>query len=54
MQWDRSINQRDTILLVLEGLNDLCNRDSELQSMSPRIRQAMDQVRSRDSNCREA
>jgi hypothetical protein len=53
MQWDRSINQRDTILLVLEGLNDLCNRDPELHAMSLSIRQAIDQVRTRDTNCRE-
>jgi hypothetical protein len=53
MQWDRSINQRDTILLVLEGLNEFCNRDPALQPLSLQIRHVMDQVRSRDTNCRD-
>lgn len=52
LQWDRDMTQRDTVLLTLEGLNELCHRDPDLQAMSATLRELMDRVRTRDSNCR--
>ncbi|MFQ5931428.1 MAG: hypothetical protein ACE5MM_03370, partial [Nitrospiraceae bacterium] len=53
LQLDQSLGQRDTLILLLEDAVQLCADHPRLVPLGTRIRDILDQVRARDSECQE-
>jgi regulator of protease activity HflC (stomatin/prohibitin superfamily) len=53
LQLDRSLSQRDAIILILEDAAQLCVDVPRLSVLSVQVRTALEQVKGRDSDCVE-
>jgi hypothetical protein len=53
LQLDRSLSQRDAIILILEDAAQLCADIPRLSSLSVQVREALEQVKARDAECVE-
>jgi hypothetical protein len=53
LQLDRSLSQRDAIILILEDAVQLCAEVPRLSALSIQVREALEQVKARDSECEE-
>lgn len=53
LQLDRSLSQRDAIILILEDAAQLCVDVPRLSVLSVQVRTALEQVKARDSDCVE-
>ena len=53
LKLDHSLSQRDAIILILEDAAQLCAELPRLSSLSAQVRDALDQVKARDSECLE-
>ncbi len=53
LQLDRSLSQRDAIILILEDAAQLCTEVPRLSTLSVQVREVLEQVKARDSECVE-
>lgn len=53
LKLDHLISQRDAIILILEDAAQLCAEVPRLSSLSPQVRDVLEQVKARDSECVE-
>ncbi|MFQ5922286.1 MAG: hypothetical protein ACE5M4_05535 [Anaerolineales bacterium] len=53
LQLDHSLSQRDAIILILEDAAQLCADVPRLSSLSVQVRDVLEQVKARDSECLE-
>jgi len=53
LQLDRSLSQRDAIILMLEDAAQLCAEVPRLSALSVQVREVLEQVKARDSECGE-
>ncbi|MEE9217230.1 MAG: hypothetical protein V3U32_07325 [Anaerolineales bacterium] len=53
LQLDRSLSQRDAIILILEDAAQLCAEVPRLSALSVQVREVLEQVKARDSECVE-
>ena len=51
LQLDRSIGQRESMILVLEDMIDLCGEIPRLSSVSGQLRDMLNQVKARETDC---
>jgi regulator of protease activity HflC (stomatin/prohibitin superfamily) len=54
LRWDEPLGARDSLLLVFEGALEHSGRDPRLAHLSAGLREALDEIKSRDAGCREA
>jgi hypothetical protein len=53
LRLDRSISQRDAIILILEDAAQLCAEVPRLSTLSVQVREVLEQVKARDAECGE-
>ena len=53
LQLDRSLSQRDATILILEDAAQLCAELPRLSALSAQVRESLEQVKARDSECEE-
>jgi len=53
LQLDRTISQRDAIILILEDAAQLCTEVPRLSSLTVQVREALEQVKASGSECAE-
>jgi hypothetical protein len=54
LRWDEPLGARDSLLLLFEGALEHCSREPRLAHLSAGLRQAAEEIKSRDPGCRES